>query len=269
MGNYLIVVCAAVFSLSTLQKPAAAQQRPNQQYEQSGYNGPQGDWEIQLGAFAVYRPEYEGSDDYEFTGLPLINIEYKRRFFINTNKGAGVYLWKDSQFEFGVGIGYVFGRDEDDSDDLEGLGDIDGGASLNVFAKYEIGDISFGADFLHQISGDDTGFLVDLNVAYDVRISDKFFLKPEIITSFASDDYMDAYFGVAGAQSLSSGLATFDPDSGFKGVGGRILGIYSLSDTWIIQGMLGYERLLGDAVDSPVVQDENQYRVVLGLAYRF
>jgi outer membrane scaffolding protein for murein synthesis (MipA/OmpV family) len=77
----------------------------------------------------MYKPEYEGSDDYGFKGFPLIDISWRDTIFLNARKGLGAYLWNRNDVKFGGSIGYNFGRDEDDSNDLDGLGDIDGGGS--------------------------------------------------------------------------------------------------------------------------------------------
>src|SRR5687768_11838037 len=34
-------------------------------------------WSVSLGAGAIYRPDYEGSDDYEANGLPVLGISYR------------------------------------------------------------------------------------------------------------------------------------------------------------------------------------------------
>ena len=80
---------------------------------------------------------------------------------------------------------------------------------------------------------------------------------------------MDAFFGVSAAQSAGSGLAEFNPSSGIKSVGGSLGIFYQFTENWGAQGVLAYERLIGDAADSPIVKDEDQYQAFLGLVYRF
>jgi len=45
--------------------------------------------------------------------------------------------------------------------------------------------------------------------------------------------------------------------------------VYGLSPNWGIFVMSGYDRLLGDAADSPLTEDRDQFRTGLGLAYTF
>ena len=236
---------------------------------------PEGDWVFRVGALGFYGPEYEGSDEYELGAFPLFEVEYKERFFLSPVRGAGVFLFNDDTFQLGAAVGYSFGRDEDDSDDLDGLGDVDGGAVLNLNAEYNLFEqeilpgLSFGAQFEHQFTGDDTGFTFGADIGYRFLISRQFFLRPSVNAVYASGEHMDAFFGVSSGQSARSGLAPFNPSSGIKSVGSSLGMFYQFDEHWGAQAILAYERLIGDAADSPIVKDEDQYQVALGLVYRF
>jgi len=91
-------------------------------------------------------------------------------------------------------------------------------------------------------------------------------------TTWASEDYMEAYFGINQSNSNKSGLKTFDADSGIKDVGIALPVTYSPWEHWSIMGAVAYKRLLGDAADSPVVDDEGNANQFIGgmlLIYRF
>ncbi len=264
-------LAAVLLSAMVLSATATAQDGPP-----SGRpSEPDGDWQFRLGALGTYGPDYEGSDGYGFDVFPLVEVEYRDRFFLSPRGGAGFYLLNDDAIELSAAIGYEFGRDEGDSDDLNGLGDVDGGATAIVSAEYTLSDetflpgLSFGTEFRHQFTGDDTGFTLDADMGYRFPITRQIFLRPSIGAVYASGEYMDAYFGVSSVQSASSGLAAFDPGSGFKSVGGGLGLFYRFNRDWGAQLFLTYDRLVGDAADSPIVKDENQYRAALGLAYSF
>ena len=120
------------------------------------------DWSVRLGAMAFYTPKYEGADEYEMKGFPLIDITWRNRAFLNPHKGFGAFLWSRGGSKLGLSLGYAFGRDEDDSNDLNGLGDLDPGASANVLVEHPIGKFSLDGRYVHQISGHSTGFQVNL-----------------------------------------------------------------------------------------------------------
>ena len=55
---------------------------------------------------------------------------------------------------------------------------------------------------------------------------------------------------VAGA----TGLAALDPDGGIYAVGGIANFTHRLGRNWGVQAYAGYDRLVGDAADSPIVR---------------
>lgn len=236
---------------------------------QDQHYGQGDDWCIRIGALGIYKPAYEGSDDYQLRGFPFIDITWRDTFFLNAHKGLGAYVWNRNECKLGLAIGYIFGRDEDDSSDLQGLGDIDSGATANVLFEWAIGDVALEARYEQQITGQDTGFQVHLGLGYDLRIAEKTTLQSSIKTTYASPDYMEAYFSVSPSQSTRSGILVDDAASGFKSFGFQIMAIYRLDQHWGIHAGAGYDRLIGEAADSPVVKDENQYRVSIGLSHNF
>ncbi|MCP4215639.1 MAG: MipA/OmpV family protein, partial [bacterium] len=91
-------------------------------------------------------------------------------------------------------------------------------------------------------------------------------------TTYASQDYMDAYFSIDADNAARSGLDTFDADAGFKDVGVEVALSYSPWERWNFTTTAGYTRLLGDAADSPIVDDEgnaNQYSSGIVVTYNF
>ena len=255
IGSILII-----FVGSSIAEP---QKKKDQRY------GKDSDWSVRLGAMGVYKPEYEGSEDYDFRGFPMIDITWRDTYFLNPRKGLGAYLWNRYDMKLGISISYTFGRDENDSSDLNGLGNIDSGATANVLFEWEIDDISIDARFEQQFTGEDTGFQVHIGLGYIVRFGEKIMVKPSVTTTYASSDYVEEYFSISQSQSSRSGLSVYDTNSGFKLFGFHIISIYSLNRHWGVQAMASYDRLVGDTADSPVVKDENQYLLGLNLSYIF
>ena len=110
---------------------------------------PASDWEIQLGAGAMVKPDYEGSDDYEVSPLPMVEISYKDRVFLDgPSLGANLFIWNGTrpgdQLKIGPLVRYQMGRDEDDNGALKGLGSVDGSAEVGGFISYDNGPFSLG-----------------------------------------------------------------------------------------------------------------------------
>lgn len=257
---FLIGLMILIFKGSLI---AETQKRPNQNHEQDS------DLSVRLGAIGLYKPAYEGSDDYEFQGLPMIDINWRDTIFLNLHNGLGAFLWKRHDIKIGVSIGYASGRDEDDSSDLDGLGDIDDGATGNILFEWKIEDISFKARYEQQFTGEDTGHQIHIDLGYDQRLGNKIMFKTSVKTTFANSDYMEQYFSVSQSQSLRSGLPVYDSGPGIKSAGVQVVSIYSLNRRWSVLTIARYHRLVADTADSPVVKDEDQYLLILGLSYMF
>ncbi len=232
-------------------------------------NGPKSDWSFTLGAFGIIKPEYEGSEDYEVTGFPIIYIKWRDSIFLDTLDGLGVYVWDDRTLSLSASVGYMFGRDHDKSNDLKGLGDIDGGAVGIVKADIRHRGFSFSTRFSHQFTGDDTGYFFDFGFEVFRHLRNGWFLIPGLSASYASGEYMDAYFGVTPGQARSSGLPAFSADAGFKTVGAGLLTAYSFNRNWSTTALFSYDRLIDDAANSPVTHDKDQFTFGLGLSRRF
>lgn len=239
-----------------------------------------------IGAF----PEYEGSDDYAATGLPLIKIRKPGIFFvkgasINTNDGlasAGLTLLHFSyseesnrrmQLVMGPLVRAYGGRDESDNDVLNGLSDIDRSVGVGGFIEFTTGAWLANLSVSPQDVGNDKdGTLATFDIAYTASLKEGLKLSTGLSTSWADDDYMQGYFGVTDAQAIQSGLSSFDGKSEFKDVGLQVKASYAVSPRWSLEGQVGYWRLLNDAADSPIVKDEgsaDQIRGLIGLSYQF
>jgi outer membrane scaffolding protein for murein synthesis (MipA/OmpV family) len=75
---------------------------------------------------------------------------------------------------------------------------------------------------------------------------------------------MENRFGISGGDPDRSGLDTHDADEGFKNasVSGSLT--YQLSQKLSLTGLAAFSRLLGDAEDSPIVDDQGSANQLLG-----
>lgn len=235
------------------------------------------DWDITIGGGGVLQPDYEGSDEYKVSPLPYVNIKYKDLVFLRGPMlGANLLTMQGprpgDKLQIGPLIRYQMGREADDNDALRGLGDIDAGFELGGFITYGVGPWSVGVTAFQDISDTHDGLTVKLNGGYNHAFGPKLRGRVEVYTTWASDDYMQTFFGVSAAQSPLSGMRQYTPEAGFKDVGLSINMDYAFNQHWGLTGMLGYKQLLGDAADSPLVEDRgsaSQLMSGLFLRYRF
>ncbi len=235
------------------------------------------DWDIRIGAGALYQPEFEGSSKYTVTPLPLLSVNYRDLVFLQGPMlGVNAFTWRDatggSKFQVGPLVRYQLGRDEDDSDDLRGMGDIDGSVEIGGFMNYAVGAWSAGLSVFRDVGDSHDGLTAKVSAGHRFAFTPRISLRSEIFTTWADDNYVQTFFGVTGAQSARSGLREYRPEGGFKDAGLTLDLDYKLTENWSLIGRAGYKRLLGDAADSPLVKDRgdaNQFSTGLMIGYRF
>ena len=242
-----------------------------------------------IGGGVGLTPKYEGADDFDITALPLLEIGKPGAFFlrgasINPNDGiarAGLTLFHVSYTNNGHNTYFLLGpllqintgRDEDDSDVLNGLGDIDPSVGLGGFMEFKAGSWLSNITVSAQSAGDDNdGLLITFDTRYICNLNDNLTLTPILSASWADDEYMQGYFGVTPSQAARSGLSSYDSAAGIKDVGIQLHSSYVFSTHLSLEGQVGYWCLLNDAADSPIVTDkgsDGQLRGLIGLVYRF
>lgn len=234
-------------------------------------------WEVTLGPAVGWGPDYEGSDDYDLDLRPHVEITYRELIFLEgPSLGANLISITDPEsggrLLAGPVVRYGGGRDEDGNPALSGLGDVDDSVEIGGFAGYRVGPWSISATILQDVGGGHEGLRGEFGVGYGVELTPDLGARLEVSTTWADGDYMSSYFGVTGPQSAASGLPQHDADGGFKDVGLSLGASWEMFDGWFLSGQIGYARLLGDAADSPIVEDEgsaDQVFAASSVTYRF
>ncbi|MBV6657284.1 MAG: MipA/OmpV family protein [Devosiaceae bacterium] len=267
---------------ATAAAPVSAQS-PFERVEQgwSFFGNGMGPSELRLGVGGAYAPDYVGSDDYQFTPLPLITARNVfgfnfQPFALSYNLAS--YTGQDGLWSVTVGprVGLELGRDEDDNAALEGLGDVGTSVLPGGFVNLRVGPVMASASVGTDVADGHGGTVADFGLSAPLPITEQIFLIPGVSASWADEDYMQSMFGITPAQFAASPIytAAYTPDAGFKSVGASLTAVYNFNENWSANTRLGYERLIGDAADSPLVADqgsENQLSVIFGVsrAFRF
>lgn len=241
----------------------------------------EGRWGFTVGAFAGFTPAYEGSDEYRFVGFPLIIPKYYSDNYDPlaaprvTFKGIDdvrITALRFGQIDIGPLVGYSFGRDEDDADRLDGLGDVDGGLNVGAFTALRLEPFYVDLAYVRQVTGDDdAGHTIRFGAGWEDQLTERVTGRAYLSTAYASGDYMNTNFSVSPAQAAASGagLSAYEAEAGFKNVSLDIGVDYKLTERWTVSSNLGYSHLLGDAADSPITASESQFSGGMGLTYTF
>jgi len=236
------------------------------------------DWTLGLGAGVA--PDYEGSDDYQ--AVPLWNVRaddlYGKPTYAQliANRFRSNLL-VDQNWRLGIAAQYVNKRDDVDNDAVDSMRSTDDGKMLGLLMGYNFNleaNRVVGVEFEPRWDvSDNVGGLFTGRVFYAAPFGGgSWVFKGTAEVTYASEDYMSEYFGVTNADSARSGLNTYNADADFKDVAFGATLTYKFTESWNLTGLATYTRLVGDAADSPVVDDEgndNQFFGGLLVNYKF
>lgn len=195
-----------------------------------------------FGAGPKYAPVYEGSDEYGVG--PTITGGLNSLSLGGMSVGGGDGLG----FSVAPSFGFVGARDASEYSELKGFDDIDWALEVGVKIGYTWEYAEVSAAVRRGFNGHE-GVVGDLAANAIVRPDDRttFRFGPRI--TFANDEYADTYFSVPASAAK---LGRYNADGGMKSYGLEAIVHRELSDTWAIEGKLGWARLTDDFADSPI-----------------
>jgi outer membrane protein len=232
-----------------------------------------------LGAGVGVAPDYEGSDDGELVplwNLRVSNLYHPETFVHVLGPRLRSNFLPDDHWRLGLAGQFIKKRDDVENDQVDDLENVDESVMLGVLGGYDfLGDpqqeLILELEARQDIANDN-GFLATVRGIYGGRLSPSWRLDAFVGTVWASEDYMSSYFGITAADAVRSGLDQFDAEEGLKDVNfGGVL-TYRFLERWSVSGLATFTRLIGDAADSPVVDDVGDENQVFGGAlvnYRF
>ncbi|APR53319.1 MipA/OmpV family protein [Sphingomonas koreensis] len=234
------------------------------------------DWQVMLGAGAIYSPDFEGSDEYEVQPFPFISVEYRDIAYIRGPEiGVNLIRLKASD-DFSIKAGplarYRRDRKVKRNADLSGLGDVGTAVELGGALAFEYRQAWVRLSLAKDVAGGHDGLVGEGEAGIRFNLSDTLVASASAKASWADKDYMGTYFGVNAAQAARSGLPVYRAESGLKDVGAGLNLSYMLGRNWMVTAVGGYSRLMGDAADAPLVVrygSPDQWHGGLFVAYRF
>jgi outer membrane protein len=224
---------------------------------------------LDLGVGVMAKPRYPGSDEVIAVPFPIISVG---RFFI---PGIGQVIDGDERINrFSIYPSFNFNgrRNSSDSNELQGLDDVDWALEVGLGMAYRHDWIRGFVEVRQGFNGY-SGQVADFGIDFIANPTEDLQIMAGPRAGWGSDDYMDTYFGISGGEADKSALYTqaYDAEAGFNTVGVAATASYDLTDdvTFHLRG--GWDRLIGDAADSPIVKEgsENQFYGGAGLSYRF
>lgn len=224
-------------------------------------------------------PRFEGSDEYRLVPFAIGTI---RKGGISVDlRGSQIRadLVPAERLALGPLVNVRLGRDSDVGGRVGALDKVDAAIELGGFVGVRLGGDRTGQGQLQldltamaDVSGTHDGVLVTGGITYVALRTQRFSLALDTQATWGDGAYTRTYFGITPGEAGRSGLATYDPADSMRDAGAGVTIGYQLDRRWGLLGRLGWNYLLGDAADSPIVRDEgSRHQGVAGLAlsYRF
>jgi outer membrane protein len=234
---------------------------------------PRAEWDVTLGAGAVLRPTYEGSDRYIVSPVPYANVTWRDTISLGMN-GLSAY-WRHDNLRVGGGLTFDSGRQQNTGafhqgdDRLLGMGDIPAALGVKGFADYKLGLVNLNASITKFTANGNDGVLVNFGVALPYKLTDTTTVTARVSADWADQNYMQTYFGVTPTQSQNSGYSQYNAGAGIKDVGIGLGLTHRFDEHWLLAVDARVTRLTGDAENSPIVFSKTGASIMSAIAYHF
>ena len=269
----MLCICISRTAWSQTPSPLQEWQYPGGTILEKLYEPNLKDWRVVLGGAVAAMPRYDGARSYRESPGPVIVILYRDIAFASVGEGLGVNLLRGDNYRAGVSIGYDLGRQMSaEYEHLRGLGDIRPAPVIKVFGSYVISKkvpLVLRADVRRIVGGAD-GLLGDLDFFMPLPGSSKtliMFAGPTV--TFSNGQYTRKAFGVSAAQAAASAYPVYDAHGGLTAFGVGFSASRFMTQHWLINADLAWNRLLGSASDSPITQSTVQGVIEFSTEYRW
>jgi outer membrane scaffolding protein for murein synthesis (MipA/OmpV family) len=217
-------------------------------------------------------PSYPGSDEYDIGPL----IEFERADagelfdFEAPDDSFGFTLVDSGGVQFGPVVSWEGSRTAADVGanlpKIKFSIEPGGFVSVNVTDSFRLrGEIRKG------VTGH-KGWIGTAGADYVARDGDDWLFSIGPRVTWSNNRYHDVWFGVTPANAVASGLPAYDPDGGIQAYGATASFLTQFGPHWGIYTYAKYDRLTGDAADSPIVRQlgsRDQFSGGVALTYVF
>lgn len=228
---------------------------------------------VRAGLGAKLRPDFIGDDSMKVA--PLVKFSIKRGEgpfnFGAPDDNFGIAVISSDRFSVGPSLNIQGSRK--DSEVGAPVGKVPTTFEAGGFAQYEVSDsVRLRTEFRKGIGGHG-GWVGSVGADKVWRDEDRYLFSIGPRLAFSDGKYSRAYFGVDDDAALATGLEPYRPGGGVHGAGAVASVHYQLGQSpWGLYGYARYERLLGDAADSPIIREygsENQFSVGAAITRTF
>ncbi|MDC8784324.1 MipA/OmpV family protein [Roseateles koreensis] len=223
-----------------------------------------------LGLAALSVSKYRGAQDGKLWVVPILDYRWANGFFAGVRNGLGYDFSRSEETQYGLRLTADLGRKESDDNHLRGMGDIKIRPEIGGFYNLALSpSLQLTSSLRYGAGEQQKGLLLDLGVSYHMALTRQWVLGMGAGLSVANSDYMQEFFGVSTAQSLTSAYAATQAKGGVRDVRANVLLNYYLSPTSGISFGLSAGQLMGDAKNSPLTQKSSTMSGLLAYSQQF
>ena len=206
-----------------------------------------------LGFGPGFAPSYPGSDELQiYPVFDFERVDSDEPFeFEAPDESFGFDLVHTGGFSFGPIVNFEGSRTSEDVGTT--LPKVGFSVEPGLFVQADFGqNFRLRSEVRKGVSGHD-GWIATAGADVILRESDAwlFSLGPRV--TWSDHSYHDAYFSIAPADAPAAGLAAFDAEGGIQANGATASASFMVSRHIGFQLFGKYDRLTGDAADSPIV----------------
>ncbi len=231
-------------------------------------------WTVTIGVEGRVLPRFDGATSYTVAPIPLFGIRPAGTPapFDATRDGFGFSIIDIGRFQAGPAFKVDLPRREGSDGDLRGLGNVDWTLEAGAFAQYWVAQWLRARAELRQGIGGETGLTAELTADVVVPLTSQLTMSGGPRMTLEGNAATSPYFSITPTQSIHSGMPVYDAHGGMHSFGAGAKVRYAWSPQWTTHVFVEYERLSGDAANSPLVTlhgSRDQVQTGIGLAYSF
>jgi len=234
-----------------------------------------------IGLLIGAAPDYLGSKYYKGVAAPFLKYTLPGTYQYLLLRGTelSINVVNHPVFRFGPVINYRPARAHVEQDQVDRMTKIDAALEGGAWAGLEFIDrrnprqrLLFTLQWTGDMSGVYNGWLVTGAARGWYSLAKQWDIGLTISSTYGDSAYTSKYFGVDLVDAIQAPLPRYTASAGFRDVSATPAIVYHVNPNWSIAGGVRYMRLLGDAANSPIVDNvgsKDQVIVGAGVLYHW
>ena len=256
----LRALAVPAFALATaVAAPAFSQSMPFEQVEAPTT------WKVDAGGGFVRGFSATGANAKDTNWTFWGSASYKDEVYANGLDGLGWNAIKSNDLHAGVQLRPRFAAGEIDG--FEDRPELGADAALYAYKRLPH-NVVVGGRIAQDVTGDDAGMTWMAQIGHQ-RVTKVGLLQVMAYGRGGDADRLNRYLGVSAENAAKTGLQTFEGDGGLSGLGGTVFLAVPIGDRFGAGAFVNYEEYMGDARNSPLLDETHVWRTGIVGVVRF